>query len=377
MAVYVRSVERGILSVSLGDAKLVQGPKGDTGNGIASAVLNGDYTLTLNFTDGSSYTIPSIRGAQGIQGEKGETGDTGTEGKTGPKGDTGNGIASAILNSDYTLTLNFTDGTTYQTPSIRGAQGQQGVQGESGPDGAAATVTVGTVNTGAPGTQAQVTNSGTENEAILNFTIPRGDTGAAGAGSGDMLAGTYDPMGKAEDIFAYADSTVSIHNQSNLAHGDIRDDLAEKLDSSDFTAHTGNADIHFTSSERTKLTDIEEEANHYVHPANHPASMITEDSTHRFTSDTEKAAWNAKQTALTFDSTPAEDSTNPVTSGGVYAALNAHNQAAFTITAGTFAGQVVANASGQAVGTSLLRNSKLVSTETTPTVNGEICWTYQ
>ena len=105
--------------------------------------------------------------------------------------------------------------------------------------------------------------------------------------------------------------------------------------------------------------------------------MITEDSTHRFTSDTEKAAWNAKQTALTFDSTPAEDSTNPVTSGGVYAALNAHNQAASTITAGTFAGQVVANASGQAVGTSLLRNSKLVSTETTPTVNGEICWTYQ
>ena len=99
---------------------------------------------------------------------------------------------------------------------------------------------MGTVNTGAPGTQAQVTNSGTENEAILNFTIPRGDTGAAGAGSGDMLAGTYDPMGKAEDIFAYADSTVSIHNQSNLAHGDIRDDLAEKLDSSDFTAHTGN-----------------------------------------------------------------------------------------------------------------------------------------
>ena len=93
MAVYVRSVERGILSVSLGDAKLVQGPKGDTGNGIASAVLNGDYTLTLNFTDGSSYTTPSIRGAQGIQGEKGETGDTGTEGKTGPKGDTGNGIA--------------------------------------------------------------------------------------------------------------------------------------------------------------------------------------------------------------------------------------------------------------------------------------------
>lgn len=54
----------------------------------------------------------------------------------------------------------------------------------------------------------------------------------------------------------------------------------------------------------------------------------------------------------------------------------AHNQAASTITAGTFGGQVVANASGQAVGTSLLRNSKIVSADTNPTVNGEICWTY-
>ena len=45
--------------------------------------------------------------------------------------------------------------------------------------------------------------------------------------------------------------------------------------------------------------------------------------------------------------------------------------------AGTFAGQVVANSSGQTPGTSLLRNSKLVSAETNPTVNGEICWTYK
>lgn len=53
-----------------------------------------------------------------------------------------------------------------------------------------------------------------------------------------------------------------------------------------------------------------------------------------------------------------------------------HNQSADTITAGTFAGQVVANASSQSPSTSLVRNSKLVSSETNPTVNGEICWTY-
>lgn len=47
------------------------------------------------------------------------------------------------------------------------------------------------------------------------------------------------------------------------------------------------------------------------------------------------------------------------------------------IGAGTFAGAVVANAEGQTPSTSLLRNSKLVSAERNPTVNGEICWTYE
>lgn len=32
----------------------------------------------------------------------------------------------------------------------------------------------------------------------------------------------------------------------------------------------------------------------YTHPETHAATMITEDATHRFVSDTEKAAWNAK-----------------------------------------------------------------------------------
>ncbi len=35
---------------------------GKDGNGIESVVLNDDYTLTLNFTDGTSYTTDSIQG---------------------------------------------------------------------------------------------------------------------------------------------------------------------------------------------------------------------------------------------------------------------------------------------------------------------------
>jgi len=89
------------------------GEKGDTGNGISSCSLNSDYTLTLNFTDGTSYTTPvSIRGA------------------TGGKGDTGVGITNTVLNDDYTLTVQFSDGSSYTSPSIRGAVGPKGETGK-------------------------------------------------------------------------------------------------------------------------------------------------------------------------------------------------------------------------------------------------------
>lgn len=48
------------------------------------------------------------------------------------------------------------------------------------------------------------------------------------------------------------------------------------------------------STDKTKLDGIEKGANKYTHPENHPASMITEDETHKFVTDTEKAAWNNK-----------------------------------------------------------------------------------
>lgn len=88
------------------------GEQGDTGNGIEDCVLNDDYTLTISFTDGGSYTTPRIRGDKGA------------------KGDTGTGIVSTVLNDDYTLTITLSDGTSYTTPSIRGAVGPKGETGK-------------------------------------------------------------------------------------------------------------------------------------------------------------------------------------------------------------------------------------------------------
>jgi hypothetical protein len=53
--------------------------------------------------------------------------------------------------------------------------------GPKGDAGNAATVAVGTTTTGAAGSSASVTNSGTTSAAVFNFTIPRGNTGATGA----------------------------------------------------------------------------------------------------------------------------------------------------------------------------------------------------
>ena len=47
------------------------------------------------------------------------------------------------------------------------------------------------------------------------------------------------------------------------------------------------------------------------------------------------------------------------------------------IMGGTFTGQVAANSSRQTPSVSCLRNSKLVTADTAPTVNGEINWTYK
>lgn len=47
-----------------------------------------------------------------------------------------------------------------------------------------------------------------------------------------------------------------------------------------------------SANDKKKLDGIADNANNYTHPTSHPATMITEDTTHRFVSDAEKTAWN-------------------------------------------------------------------------------------
>lgn len=55
-----------------------------------------------------------------------------------------------------------------------------GEQGPTGPQGPAGTITIGTTTAGETGSDAEVENVGTPENAILNFTIPKGDKGDQG-----------------------------------------------------------------------------------------------------------------------------------------------------------------------------------------------------
>lgn len=47
-------------------------------------------------------------------------------------------------------------------------------------------------------------------------------------------------------------------------------------------------------ADKVKLNGIETNANKYTHPTTHPATIIVEDSSHRFITDTERTLWNEK-----------------------------------------------------------------------------------
>lgn len=101
-------------------------------------------------------------------------------------------IKSSEINEAGHLIITLQDDSTFDAGYAKGDKGDkgdtgatgdtgaQGPAGQDGTDGKAATIEIGTVTTGEPGTQAQITNVGTASAARLNFVIPKGATGATG-----------------------------------------------------------------------------------------------------------------------------------------------------------------------------------------------------
>ena len=290
-------------------------------------------------------------GPQGPQGEKGEKGEQGPEGPAGPQGETGSQGPQGQKGD-----------TGQQGPAgPQGETGEQGPQGATGADGFSPTITV-TDITG--GHRVTVTDAG----GAKSFDVM---DGAAGSGTGDMLASVYDAAGKQEQIATAAE----------------------------LKAHTGDAIIHITADERS----VWNEAHEMAGAVNEALTEHAQNAGIHVTAE-EKSAWSGKQNALTFDDAPAAGSTNPVKSGGIYTALNG-KQNALTFddapaadsvnpvkSGGIYTALSGKEASGTAAGlinranavnlantdyaAYIARGESLNAADTTPTVNGAIAWTY-
>ena len=192
--------------------------------------------------------------------------------------------------------------------SIVGPTGAKGDQGDAG------TIEVGSVSAGEPGTNPIVTNSGTAQNAVLNFVIPKGDKGDTGAQGnagpkGDTgergpigLTGPQGDPGQSFMIIATITNTSQLPDPTqtprNYAYvykdGDqLTPDLIYFI-----TGEVGSEVWSYASFAQTGTT---------VSVNGNPVSAFNADT---------------KQNVLTFDNTPTANSNNPVKSGGIYDALD-------------------------------------------------------
>ena len=147
------------------------------------------------------FTIP--RGDKGDKGDKSDPVVTVSD--TAPLNPT---VGEIWFNSTNAEALfYYCDGASCQWVSLikPGPPGEDGKDGLDG-DGIAATIEVGTTTTGAAGTNASVTNSGTDQKAVFNFTIPRGADGVDGTDGTDGTDGIDGTDGRDGDIFPTSDT---------------------------------------------------------------------------------------------------------------------------------------------------------------------------
>lgn len=152
-------------------------------NEIKNASLGSDVDLSDYVTKDTLTTeISKIELTPGPKGDKGEDGTPGAKGEDGKS-------------------FTYDDFTPEQLESLRGPKGEQGVQGLQGEPGAAGAdgakgeqgdrgekgltpnITIGTVTTLESSESATVSNTGTVDNPVFNFGIPRGEKGSDGDSS--------------------------------------------------------------------------------------------------------------------------------------------------------------------------------------------------
>jgi len=248
----------GKVSIKTNISGNVPGLKGERGNGIKSTVLNDDYTLTLNYTNGTSETTSSIRGAKGEKGDKGDKGDTGPQGEQGIQGIQGikgergpQGIQGLKGDIGEQGPKGEQGEIGPQGPQgLQGEKGDQGIQGIQGPKGEKG-------EKGDNGISPIISTSKKGKVTTITITDSTGtkiatiNDGADGIGAGDMLASVYD-----------TNNDGIVDNSEKVNGHTVNSDVPSNAKFTDtiYSKATIEKDGLMSSTDKTKLDGISDSA---------------------------------------------------------------------------------------------------------------------
>lgn len=206
------------------------------------ALVGNDLVFTM-----SDLTVRTLVGAKlDLQGEKGDKGDKGVAGINGKT------IVSASFVGNDLVFVNNDSSTVTLLNAKLSLKGDQGIQGISGISAYQVALNNGFV--------------GTESEWLLSLKGYKGDTGSI-EDLGGVIAGLTEKTTPVNnDKFVISDSADTNHEKR----------------------------LSWSNIKATLKTYFDTLYNNYVHPANHPASIITQDSLNRFVTDDEKVTWSGK-----------------------------------------------------------------------------------
>ena len=129
----------------------------------------------------AGYITSNDQVYQGVMSGDGKAGPIGPQGKDGKAATIRIGSVTTSETEAGVRNVGTDTDAIFDFVIPKGDTGDSGKDGKDGNDGLAATVSVGSVTTGGAGTQASVVNVGDETNAVLNFVIPKGNTGESGA----------------------------------------------------------------------------------------------------------------------------------------------------------------------------------------------------
>lgn len=329
-----------------------RGERGLTGNDGAPG--RDGVSPTANVTQTDSGAVVTVTDASGTTTAVLTNGPAGNDGTPGTDGIS---PTANVSKSGGVATITITDknGTTSVTVSD-GQNGQDGSPGTDGQDGADGVTFTPAVSN--EGVISWTNDGGRTNPQSVNIRGPKGDTGDTGPQGDDYVLTAADKAEIAGAVFEPQPFTVTVLNSGQAIRyntGGLYKSSA--YNASDFVDLSGVYAIRYKRTKTTASSSaigiaFYDSSKDY---ADSGVQVVLDQETFGYTglydvlvpdgaayvrftmiADTQtygdfeayaipRRMWELehKQDALTFDSAPTSGSTNPVTSGGVYTALQA------------------------------------------------------